>query len=115
MLRIAALGLSALFALGCAAEPVGLTEQDLDDIRPAIRKHYAAKDLQDCRDSGTYIYDYCAEIPFALKDLFLEIRDGEASGFIKYLPRQDRSIEVVLWCSVTVYDNGEYAWKCGEL
>ena len=117
MLKVAALGLSALLSLGCVMETVSLTEKDLEDIRRDIRKTYAEQDARDCEDYRVpprYTWEAlqsCREEPFRLIDLFLELKDGEASGFIKYETRAD-SREVSLWCSVTVYDNGSYVWKC---
>jgi hypothetical protein len=120
MLRIAALGLSALFALGCATESVGLTEQDLDDIRRDIRKTYAEKDLSACIEQAGLggndftTAEWCESQPFLLIDLFLEKKDGEASGFIKWNDRYHlyKKKELTHSCSVTVYDNGSYLWKC---
>ncbi len=115
MLRVAVFGLTALLALGCATETFSLTEKDLDDIRRDIRKTYAEKDLSACIDqAGWENAEWCESQPFLLADLFLELKDGEASGYIKWTDRyRSWEDELTHWCSVSVYDNGSYVWKCG--
>ena len=112
MLRTAALGLSALLALGCAAESVGLTEQDLETIRAEIRRTYnrdlaAQAELLGCNP----------EWNLGIQDLFLEIKDGEASGLIEYWSSDCSTFSaepIKEFCNVTVYDNGSWLWKCEQ-
>jgi hypothetical protein len=114
--RVLYFGIATLLTAGCATASVGLTEQDLERIRIEIRKEYAAIDLKECRDRGTWTDpSICDTVSFGFKEIFLELKDGEASGFIKYEPRlMWEDVVVTRWCKVTVYDNGDYVWKCSE-
>jgi hypothetical protein len=113
--RVLYFGIATLLTAGCATASVGLTEQDLEEIRIAIRKEYAAIDLKDCRESGIWVDpSFCDTMPFGFRETFLELKDGEASGFIKYEPRAGFGEVVTRWCKVTTYDNGDYVWKCED-
>jgi hypothetical protein len=112
MKSVFALALCALTAFGCAAETARLSEQDLQNIRRSIRETYNAKDLEECRQSGAFVWDACADYSVIDVELFLESKDGEYSGYYKYQPRRSSLPVVTLWCNVTVYDSGNYIWKC---
>jgi len=120
MLKVAALGLSALLVLGCqvgqtSAPPpeqspnLGLTEQDLEQIRKDIADEYQSNAFNECM-KFTNRLEYCLHPPLST-EVFIELKDGEASGLVRWETRPGGETLTHL-CSVTVYDNGSYIWSC---
>jgi hypothetical protein len=89
MRLLTALGLATLLLSGGCAS--GLTEEDLVTLRADIRSQYEER----------------ADV---VEEVFLEMRDGEASGFVRWYAAGETYFHD---CTVTVYDNGQISWSCG--
>ena len=85
------LGLTAALLLaGCGAP--GVTQAELADLRSDIRSKY---ELRGAR----------------VLELKLNVSNGVASGYIKYIEGGQEFSQV---CTVTKYDNGDFHWRCAD-